>query len=164
MGVYAGASYNIDLPFLEGLSVVPGAYLYYSSKTQMSDFSFYPLLFNTKATHKESGIFIPVSASYRYSFSPDSFTFIQLGPSFQLGLSSTTKGDTSDDVTNHFKNGDFKRCDLMFGGSLGAVLLSNVVLNVSYYRGVLNTAGSNYKNTGIRYNRAIASLGLGYIF
>lgn len=163
-GIYAGASYNYDLPFLKGLSVVPGAYLYYSSETQMSDFSFYPLIYDTKATHKESGLLVPVMASYRYSFTSDSSVFLNLGPTFNLGFSSTTKGDLSDGATNHFKNGDFNRCDLMFGGNIGAVILKNYLFYITYHRGLLNAAGSNYNGTGYRYNRAIAGLGLGYIF
>ena len=163
-GLYAGASYNYDLPFLKGLSVLPGAYLYYSSKTQMSDFSFYPLLFNTEATHKESGLLIPVMASYRHSSSSDSSVFLNFGPTFQLSFFSTTKGDTSDDVTNHFKNGDFKRCDLLLGGNIGAVLFEHYLLNISIHKGLLNAAGSNYKNTDIRYKRALVAFGVGYIF
>ena len=163
-GIYAGASYNYDLPILEGLSVVPGAYLYYTSKTQMSDFSFYPLLFDTKATHKESGLLIPVMASYRYSFSSASSVFVQLGPAFQLGFSAQTKSEPSGDVTNHFTHGDFKRCDLLLGGNLGVVFFDKYVVKLSYQSGLLNVAGSNYNDTGMRYNRVFVGLGAGYIF
>lgn len=163
-GIYAGASYNYDLPFLDGLSVVPGAYLYITSKKKMSDFSFYPLLFDTEAKHKESGLLIPVMASYRYSFTSSSALFVQLGPSFQLGFSSSTKSDPSGDTVNHFKHGDFKRCDLLLGGNVGAVFFDKYIVKLSYQRGLLNAAGSNYNNTGYRYNRVFLGLGGGYIF
>lgn len=83
-GVYAGASYNIPLNFVDGLGIAPGAYFTWAMG-QDSD----PLL--GTLTINDMSIVVPVHITFGMDLGSTSRLFAYLGPAFQYGLSY--KGD-----------------------------------------------------------------------
>ena len=161
-GFYVGADYC--MPIVAGLSMTPG--LYYNFSTA-SDASSIGSIISAKGTTSEMYIGIPVNFSYAVNFTDGVKGFVFAGPTFNLGLSSTTKysgniaGFSAGKTVDYYKDSDYGRFEVMLGGGVG-LEVSCIRLTVGYDMGINNRYTGDADNYSIKRNQLHA--GIAYLF
>ena len=156
-GFYLGGRYNLELPWVNGLSVLPGV-----------NFSF---MFNrvaTNASGREVALNIPVDVAYTLDFGA-----IQLrgfvGPNFQIGLTNslvasggnaTTRYNMYADNGNPYALNTRGRVNVSLGLGAGIVVREHFTGHIRYDLGVVNLSTAQYT----RLFRNTLQVGVGYIF
>ena len=163
-GVYAGVSYNI--PLAGGFGFAPGVYYSMITKKNESSGSFMGTTISSSSTFIEHALNAPLYLNYGIDLNRDSRIFIYGGPTFQFGLSSTTKvaggiGEYSGDTTyDNYDDAKYNRFNVYLGGGVG-FQMSVIQLTLGYDYGLANLYNGD---TGIRIHRSNLKVGIGYVF
>ena len=165
-GFYVGARYNIHLPWVSGLSILPGAnFSFMFSKNQPYPFMF---LWNlVEPSFREIALNIPVDVAYTYQVSSS----IQLrgftGPAFQIGLlnHAVVHGGNSTLSYNLYASSDYMaaartRLNVGWGFGAGVVVSDKFTAHVRYELGMVNLTTAQYS----KLFRNTLQVGVGYIF
>ena len=167
-GLYMGASF--DIPIVgDNLKLTPGLYL--SVLTAKANASFYGIA-NVQSIFTEVAINLPAYLSYGIEMGHANL-FVYGGPTFQYGLSSKYKVDStvavpligiiaSDGVIDNYKENDYSPFNIYLGGGLGADLNETLRVTLGFDYGMLNLYKGKEENT--KYNRYNFKLGVGYLF
>lgn len=161
-GFYAGASVNLDLASLDGLSLVPGAYLSMVTSTGSDDF----IVLSTTSTFTEIDLNVPVYFKYMVGIANDAMVYLFGGPTVQFGLSSKVNvkassviGDASSDVDMYDPDdAGYNRLNVLIGGGIG-MGFKKFSVNIGYDYGLLNVWRNLNDVTG---NRANFHVGISY--
>lgn len=167
-GLYMGAGF--DIPVLgDDLKLTPGLYL--SVLTAKANAAFAGIA-NVQSIFTEVAINLPVYLSYGIEMGHADL-FVYGGPTFQYGLSSKYKVDStvavpligiiaSDGVIDNYKENDYSPFNIYLGGGLGADLNEKLRVTLGFDYGLLNLYKGDQENT--KYNRYNFKLGVGYLF
>ena len=166
-GFYAGASMEMGVSSVKGLSFVPGAYLSYITATGTTSGDFVIISGSSKSTFTELAINVPAYFKFGLSLSGGARVFAYAGPTAQIGLISQTQTDTktsglfsgeSSSVTNYY-SGDsgFNRFNIYIGGGAGFGI-GKFAVNVGYDYGLMNVFRGVDKNA----NRANLHVGVSF--
>lgn len=167
-GLYMGAGF--DIPVLgDDLKLTPGLYL--SVLTSKTNSSFAGIA-NVQSIFTEVAINLPVYLSYGIEMGHADL-FVYGGPTFQYGISSKYKVDStvavpligiiaSDGVIDNYKENDYSPFNIYLGGGLGADLNEKLRVTLGFDYGLLNLYKGDQENT--KYNRYNFKLGFGYLF
>ena len=167
-GLYMGAGF--DIPVLgDDLKLTPGLYL--SVLTSKTNSSFAGIA-NVQSIFTEVAINLPVYVSYGIEMGHADL-FVYGGPTFQYGISSKYKVDStvavpligiiaSDGVIDNYKENDYSPFNIYLGGGLGADLNEKLRVTLGFDYGLLNLYKGDQENT--KYNRYNFKLGFGYLF
>lgn len=161
-GFYAGASINMGLSGMKGLTFVPGAYLSLVESSSSADFA--GLLSGEKRL-TELVLNVPAYFAYTYGLSGGAKVFAFAGPSAQLGLfarrHTTTSGLFTDstDTDLYTDSNGLNRLNIFVGGGIGFGI-SRFIVNVGYDYGLMDVYRSDKKSG----NRANLHFGIGYEF
>ena len=166
-GFYLGASYNI--PIVAGLGVAPGLYVdmlaYGKSTANGGSYANYYVSGN----YREFALNIPINVNYKLNLGHNAALVAYAGPTFQVGLASTTTvtgevnifGIKLNDGSkfDHYNsdNGDRNRFNMSVGAGLGFEV-GDILFTVGYDRSLLNyaksdryTAARNMVKAGINF-------------
>ena len=156
-GFYVGGRYNINLPWVDGLSVIPGA-----------NFSFMFSKVATDASCREIALNIPIDAAYTLDLGT-----LQLrgfaGPSIQVGLlnhmvarggNQTTSYNMYGDNGNNYVLGTRTRVNVSLGIGAGFVVRERFTGHIRYDLGLANLTTAQYW----KLFRNTLQVGVGYIF
>ena len=168
-GFYAGASMEMGVSSVKGLSFVPGAYLSYITATGTTSGDLIIISGSTKSTFTEVAINVPAYFKYALILSGGARVFAYAGPTAQIGIISQTQTDSktsglisgeSSSVTNYY-TGDsgFNRFNVYFGGGAGFGI-GKFSINAGYDYGLMNVLRGVDKNA----NRANLHIGVNYAF
>lgn len=131
-GGYAGVSYNLAIPAVNGLGLAPGAFL--SALFGNND--------DTKYT--DIAVNIPVNVTFGYNLASDFKLVAFAGPALQIGLikkSSYTSGGTT--TINDYYSEDFyaprKRFNVLVGAGAGIEVANKYQVMVGFDWGLLKT-------------------------
>ena len=160
-GFYAGASMEMDVPSVSGLSFVPGAYLSLLTSTN-SDSASASILGITisqssKSSFTELAVNVPAYVKYGLNLSGGIKLYGYAGPTLQLGIISQTRtqasGVITSDSTADYYAGDrgYNRFNVYVGGGVGAGY-GNISVNVGYDYGIMNVYRGTNNVTGNRAN------------
>ena len=166
-GFYAGASMEMGVSSVKGLSFVPGAYLSYITSTGTSSGNFVIISGSSKSTFTEVALNVPAYFKYGLSLSGGARVFAYAGPTAQIGLVSQTQTDTktsglfsgeSSSVTNYY-TGDsgFNRFNVYVGGGAGFGI-GKFSINLGYDYGLMNVLRGSDKSA----NRANLHVGVSF--
>ena len=157
-GFYVGARYNIHLPWVSGLSVLPGVNFsfMFSKPENVNNGSF-----------REIALNIPVDVAYTYQVSSS----IQLrgftGPAFQIGLlnHAVVHGGNSTLSYNLYASSDYMaaaraRLNVGWGFGAGVIVSDKFTAHVRYELGMVNLTTAQYS----KLFRNTLQVGVGYIF
>ena len=128
-GFYAGASYNIPIPAVNGLGITPGVYAsFLLGKQHVDGVSAFgvTIIPGGNYKYKEFAIDVPIHANYAMALSGDTKFFVYGGPKFQYALSNKTEyatdGSSDYSTTDNLKGNSANRnpFNLYLGGGIGA--------------------------------------------
>lgn len=138
-GFYVEGSYN--LPVVGGLSIVPGVrYTFIGSKNAKDAFGGFV---GGQIELAEHYVAIPVMAQYALGLGSSAKLLVFAGPTFDLGLASTTKvaasiagvsGSTSKD---NYDNTDYLKSNVLVGGGVG-IQIGRIQIKGAYDFGLFN--------------------------
>ena len=164
-GFYAGASMDMGITSVKGLSFVPGAYLSFITSTGTTSGDLWIISGSSKSTFTEVAINVPAYLKYSLGLSGGARIFAYAGPTAQIGIVSQVKTDTktsgiisgeSSNVTDYYTgNSGFNRFNLYVGGGVGFGF-NKFSVNVGYDYGLMNVLRGVDKNA----NRANLHIGL----
>jgi len=138
-GFYAGIGYDINEG--EGFGISTG--LYYSFLTGNVSV---PSLSVISGDMTEHALNIPVKAGFSVPVGSGLKGFLNVGPTFVCGLSSTIKPLGVDLLkTDLYKHEYLGRFDIMVGAALGAEINDMIRLSVGYDLGMLDQFGAGIK-------------------
>jgi hypothetical protein len=167
-GFYAGASVEMGVTAVKGLSFVPGAYLSMITSTGTSSGDFWIISGSSKSTFTELAVNVPAYLKYGLELSGGARIFAYAGPTAQIGIISQVKTDTttsgiisgSSTNTKDYYAGDsgFNRFNLYLGGGLGFGF-GKFSINAGYDYGLLNVMRGVDSNA----NRANLHVGVSYM-
>ena len=162
-GFYAGASINLDLASMEGLSLVPGAYLSMVTSTGSDDY----VVLSTTSTFTEIDLNIPVYFKYMVGVANGAMVYLFAGPTVQYGISSKVNvkastiigGESSGDVDMYDPDdAGYNRLNVLVGGGVG-MGFKKFSVNIGYDYGLMNIWRDMDDVTG---NRANFHVGVSY--
>lgn len=157
-GLFVGARYNVNLPWVSGLSVLPGL-----------NFSF---MFNkpegaNNASCREIALNIPVDIAYTYRVSSSVKLRGFTGPDFQIGLlnHAVVSGGNSTYSYNLYASTEYlnaarTRLNVSWGFGAGVVVNDKFTAHVRYELGMVNLSTAQYT----KLFRNTLQIGVGYIF
>ncbi len=158
-GFYAGARYNIYLPWVSGLSVLPGVnFSFMFSKPENVN----------NASFREIALNVPVDVAYTFDLGAVALRAF-VGPTVQIGLLNhmVARGGNSTHSYNMYVNNDNtysvasrNRVNVSLGFGLGAVIADNFTAHVRYDLGLVNLTTAQYS----KLFRNTLQVGVGYIF
>lgn len=154
-GFYAGFGYSAEI--MPGLSLNPG--LYYEFLTSNS--SALGGILSGKTT--EHYVNVPLHLSFSLPLAPSFKLFVYGGPTANVGIASTTKGNIAgvvDTNTNNYEDDDYSRFDILAGVGGGIEVMNKLRLTVGYDWGLLDRYTS--ENYTLKRNRLTA--GVAFIF
>jgi len=165
-GFYLGARYNIHLPWVSGLSVLPGAnFSFMFSKNQPFPFMF--ALNLADPSFREIALNIPVDIAYTYQVSSSVKLRGFTGPDFQIGLlnHAVVHGGNSTHSYDVYASNEFvaaarTRLNVSWGFGAGVVVLDKFTAHVRYELGMVNLTTAQYS----KLFRNALQVGVGYIF
>lgn len=166
-GLYAGASMEMGVPSVKGLTFVPGAYLSLITATGTTSGDFIIISGSTKSTFTEVAINVPAYFKYGIDFNGGARVFAYAGPTAQLGLFSKTNTDSqssglfsgkSSSVYDHYtSNTGYNRFNFYIGGGIGFGI-NKFSVNVGYDYGLMNVL----RGVDRVANRANLHIGISY--
>jgi len=166
-GFYAGLGYDIN----EGTGFGISTGLYYSFLTGNVTV---PSLSVISGEMTEHALNIPVKAGFSVPVASGLKGFLNFGPTFVCGLSSTIKPLGVDLLkTDCYKHEYLGRFDIMVGAALGAEINDLIRVSVGYDFGMLDQFGAGIKGTnddgstkdrGYSLNRNRLTVGLALLF
>ena len=163
-GFYAGAEYNISDG--KGFGISAGAYYSYLIAAKSGNGSIAGINLGGKATVEEMYLDIPVNFNLSAKVNSSLRAFLFAGPTFSVGLSSTTKGEGSIGGINletgkhdNYSDDDYNRFDILLGGGIG-IDYGSLRLKVGYNAGMLN----RYKSDNVIQKRNVLSAGIAFLF
>lgn len=165
-GFYVGARYNIHLPWVSGLSILPGAnFSFMFSKNQPYPFMF---LWNlAEPSFREIALNIPVDVAYTYQVSSSVILRGFTGPAFQIGLvnHAVVSGGNSTHsydiyAANERVTAARTRLNVGWGFGAGVVVSDKFTAHVRYELGMVNLTTAQYS----KLFRNALQVGVGYIF
>ena len=155
-GFYAGFGYSAEI--MPGLSLNPGLYYEFLTSTTGASLGSWAS-YSGKTT--EHYVNIPLHLSFAYSFAPTFKMFVYGGPTANVGIASTTKGNIAgaiETTTDNYKDSHYSRFDIMLGGGIGVELMSKIRLTVGYDMGMLDR--NTRDNVTLKRNRLTAGAAL----
>ena len=166
-GMYIVAGFDIPI-VADALKLTPGLYLNVLTSRAAASIAG----FSIQSKFTEVALNIPVYLSYGLELNHAAL-FIYGGPTFQYGLSSKYKVDStiaapligviaSDGVIDNYKEADYSPFNIYLGGGLGADLNETLRVTLGFDYGMLNLYKGKEENT--KYNRYNFKLGVGYLF
>lgn len=166
-GLYAGASMEMGVPSVKGLTFVPGAYLSLITATGTTSGDFIIISGSTKSTFTEVSINVPAYFKYSIDLNGGARVFAYAGPTAQLGLFSKTNTDSqssglfsgkSSSVYDHYtSNTGYNRFNFYIGGGIGFGI-NKFSVNVGYDYGLMNVL----RGVDRVANRANLHIGISY--
>lgn len=167
-GLYMGAGF--DIPIIgDNLKLTPGLYLNVLTNRVNANFAG---VASVQSKFTEVAINLPVYISYGIELRHANL-FVYGGPTFQYGISSKYKVDSTvavpligviagDGVIDNYKEADYSPFNIYLGGGLGADLNETLRVTLGFDYGLLNLYKGDQENT--KYNRYNFKLGFGYLF
>ncbi|MBO4434817.1 MAG: outer membrane beta-barrel protein [Bacteroidales bacterium] len=165
-GLYAGVSYNLAVPGVNGLGLTPGIYAsYLFSNRHVDGVSAFGYTILPGGTYKDSDISInvPIHVNYSVDIASDSKVFVYGGPMLQYALSNTTQyatdGSSDYNTTNNLQGNSATRApfNLYVGAGLGAEF-NKIKIILGYDMSLLNMDTRDNYTLG----RSQIRLGVGY--
>lgn len=156
-GFYAGFGYTAEiLPFL---SLNPG--IYYEFLTSSSNTSLFGYNISSAKT-TEHYVNVPLHLSLDLKLAPSFKMFVYGGPTANIGIASSTKGELlgATKKYNNYEDDDYSRFDIMLGGGIGAEIAQRIRLTVGYDFGMLN----RLKDSDYLLKRNRLTAGAAFIF
>lgn len=157
-GFYAGARYNIHLPWVSGLSVYPGLNVSFMFSRPWN-------VANTSM--REIALNIPIDVAYTYQVSSALQVRGFAGPAFQVGLlnHAVTRGGNSTHSYNLYASSDYlnaarTRLNVSLGIGAGVVVVDRFTAHIRYDLGLVNLTTAQYS----KLFRNTLQVGVGYIF
>ena len=154
-GFYLGASYNV--PIVAGLGVAPGLYLDMLIHGEAAASGASWANYYVAGRYREFALNVPVNVNYKFNLGNNAAFLLYAGPTFQVGIASTTTvtGSVSflglnysdGSKYNHYdsQNGDRNRFNMSVGGGIG-FQAGDLLFTVGYDRSLLDyTKNENYK-------------------
>jgi hypothetical protein len=168
-GFYLGASYNV--PIVAGLGVAPGIYfdMLTYSRTANDGASWANYYINGR--YREFAVNVPINVNYKLNLGSNAALVAYAGPTFQVGISSTTTvtGEVNilgykasdGEKYNHYdsEHGDRKRFNMSVGGGLGFEV-GDILFTVGYDRSLINYL----KNDDHKASRNMIKAGINFAF
>ena len=154
-GAYAGLSFNI--PLAGGFGIAPGVYYTFSNYKQDAAWGL------LKGSTTEHAINVPLNLNFGYNLARDMRAFIFGGPTFQYGLSSTTKTDLAGAATvngDNYADDGTQRFVVYAGGGLGMDIANKFQVTVGYDHSVTNMIKSDSHKVG----RGLLKIGAAMLF
>ena len=154
-GAYAGLSFNI--PLAGGFGIAPGVYYTFSNYKQDAAWGL------LKGSTTEHAINVPLNLNFGYNLARDMRAFIFGGPTFQYGLSSTTKTDLAGAATvngDNYADDGTQRFVVYAGGGLGMDIANTFQVTVGYDHSVTNMIKSDSHKVG----RGLLKIGAAMLF
>ena len=164
-GFYAGVGYTI--PIVAGLSITPGVYFESIHANHVTDMQTFGLRFSGSDKYLSA----PLYVSYGFDLSSSVRLSVFAGPTATLGLSSVIKGygayknsniKTEETISEAYKEGYWKRFDVMLGGGLGIELLRHIRITVAVNFGMIDRQKTKMFDLPIKRNQLVA--GVTYVF
>lgn len=168
-GFYLGASYNV--PIVAGLGVAPGIYLdmlaYGKSAANGGSWASYYV----SGQYREFAVNVPINVNYKLNLGNNAALVVYAGPTFQVGIASTTTvtGEVSvlgykvsdGEKYNHYDSdhGDRNRFNMSVGGGVGFEV-GDILFTVSYDRSLLNYL----KSDNYSASRNMIKAGINFVF
>lgn len=168
-GFYLGASYNV--PIVAGLGVAPGIYVdmlaYGKSAANGSSMANYYVA----GSYREFAVNVPINLNYKLNLGNNAALVAYAGPTFQVGIASTTTVSGSVSVFginfsdggkyDHYDSdkGDRNRFNMSVGGGIGFEV-GDLLFTVGYDRSLLNYA----KNDNYTTSRNMIKAGINFAF
>ncbi|MDD5951880.1 MAG: porin family protein [Bacteroidales bacterium] len=163
-GVYAGAEYNITDG--KGFGISAGAYYSYLVAAKSGSGSIAGIQLGGTAKVEEMYLDIPVNFNLSAKVNNSLRAFIFAGPTFSVGLSSTTKGEGSIGGINletgkhdNYSEEGYNRFDILLGGGLG-VDYGSLRFKLGYNAGMLNRLDSD----NMSQKRNVLTAGIAFLF
>lgn len=169
-GFYAGASVNLDLGGIKGLSFVPGAYVSFITSTGTRGADLIVISGTSTSTFTEIALNAPARLKYGLSIGDGAKIYAFAGPVFQFGILSQTNTNTKStniisgehnttNVSNWYTEGrGYNRFNIYIGGGVG-VEYGRFGANIGYDYGLMNVYRGYDKVSG---NRANLVVGVSY--
>ena len=164
-GFYAGLGYDLDEGTGFGLSV--GAYYSYITSTTAASTSLFGVSLGASSKVEEMYVDLPVNFKFSAELGAKAKGFIYAGPTFSLGVSSTTDSNASiagitiggNGKYDNYSSDDYSRFDILVGGGVG-IDYGSLRFTVGYNIGMLNRVPSDsYKQT-----RNVLHAGIAFLF
>ena len=157
-GVYAGASYNIYLGFVDGLGFAPGAFVtaMFGKKNEVN--------------YSDIALNVPVHVTYAYELTPDFKVFGFGGPALSVGLlkkASFTENGTTHTTDYYNKDYDttFERINVLLGLGCGFEVAELVQVTIGADFGLLPQYKAENSFGSMKYSRPYQlKVGVGYRF
>lgn len=152
--------------FNSNVGVATGLYYSFLSQTSEKGLGIGGFSVSGKATTNEHYFTIPVHVAGKVDFGGFGL-FAQAGPSFNLGLASSTKitasatglGSTENTVDNYGEDSQYGRFDVLIGGKLG-IEVAGAQVFVGYNYGLLD----RFKVDNYSAHRSEISAGVSFLF
>lgn len=164
-GFYVGVGYTI--PIVAGLSITPGVFFESIRANHVTDMQTFELRFSGADKY----LSVPLYVSYGFDLSSSVRLSVFAGPTATLGLSSVNKGyeayknsnvKSEETVTEAYKEGYWKRFDVMLGGGLGIELLKHIRITVAVNFGMIDRQITKMSDLPMKRNQLVA--GVTYVF
>ncbi|MBQ9660050.1 MAG: PorT family protein [Bacteroidales bacterium] len=164
-GFTVGIGYSFELA--EDFYFTPSVNYQFATSRDAQLFNMGKIL-NVTGRVTEHYINVPLRLSYDFAFNPNFKFFVFAGPVASVGLASNWKisstsvaaGLKEGETLDNYKDGDYKRFDIMIGGGAGLKFADQFVIKVGYDYGLINRATTN----GINEHRGQLTAGIAYLF